>query len=82
MMVALGAALFVIVPTLAGLDPGDLSRVIRGCGTNLARAARRGVGLGGLVDRAPAGSVGERSPARMSTGLLNLPHLLPTLTMS
>ena len=30
MMVALGAALFVLVPTLAGLEPGDLSRVIQG----------------------------------------------------
>jgi putative Mg2+ transporter-C (MgtC) family protein len=30
MMVALGAALFVLVPTVAGLEPGDLSRVIQG----------------------------------------------------
>src|SRR4051812_18679859 len=30
MMVALGAALFVLVPTVAGLAPGDLSRVIQG----------------------------------------------------
>lgn len=30
MMVALGAALFVLVPIGAGLEPGDLSRVIQG----------------------------------------------------
>jgi putative Mg2+ transporter-C (MgtC) family protein len=30
MMVALGAALFVLVPSLAGLEQGDLSRVIQG----------------------------------------------------
>jgi putative Mg2+ transporter-C (MgtC) family protein len=30
MMVALGAALFVLVPIAAGLEPGDLSRVIQG----------------------------------------------------
>ena len=30
MMVALGAALFVLVPTGVGLAPGDLSRVIQG----------------------------------------------------
>src|SRR5690349_13739149 len=30
MMVALGAAVFVLVPTLVGLDSGDLSRVIQG----------------------------------------------------
>ena len=30
MMVALGAAMFVMVPIEVGLDPGDLSRVIQG----------------------------------------------------
>ena len=30
MMVALGAALFVLVPSMAGLESGDLSRVIQG----------------------------------------------------
>lgn len=30
MMVALGAALFVLVPVVAGLEPGDLGRVVQG----------------------------------------------------
>jgi putative Mg2+ transporter-C (MgtC) family protein len=47
MMVALGAALFVLVPIAAGLEPGDLSRVIQGIAAGMGF-----LGGGTIVKRA------------------------------
>ena len=58
MLVALGAALFVLVPEQSGVGPGDLTRVLQGVITGIGF-----LGAGAILKRSDEGHV-EGLPAR------------------